>query len=1001
MNSNFLNHRALVFVAAVAICLAGLWLAPRTSAQDKRFPERDGHINDFAEVLDAATRTRLEGVLSNLKEKTALDFVVATIKSTNGEDLYDYSLRIAHDWKIGEPTGPGRSVLVVIAGDNGKLFSQVTPGARLYLPEGLIGDMGRRMRDAIDRSGFSSGLVAGVRTFVDRTGELHNFDFAALDPQRGETIVAEQQRPRTVARPPIENEASPNPQPTPIATPIAEATVAPNVNVTPSPEPSQSPSESPSPVELARATPAESPAAQPSPSETPSPSATPAESTTAQPSPSETPAPATPKPTSSLFDTPPAKSSPSETSSPVATPIESPSAQPSPSETPAPVEAATPTPVAKPLTTQIASNSARPSRSPNGPANTSSADPEDEKEEVELTLTKPLDERIQLLKAFIAAHPTSVAVPRANELLVMARAMLADQKMQSVDTEGGLQLFRQAIAEAPIDMPDRLFIEVIARIPLNLFVRGQRDAALDAAQKAEALARGNSKRLLALAQFYLETENATEAARIAEAAIQLTPDSAPAHQALGAARHIALRLDDAESEYARALALDSKSAISRIALADLKRAGGKNEEALALYREQLQADQKSVAARTGMILSLLELGKREEAEAELKSALETIDKSMLPLLAGTAYWFIAHNDPQRGLELAQQAVTIEPRYSWGEIALARGLVAAKQPLQAERALRYVRQYSRFPTLDYEVASVLVGMGLYDEAMQELVRSFTFKNGEIETKLAGTVATHAPDFNELLAPERRAAIFQKDGAEPEAHAKIMKALMAFNAALDRSSPNEDELLNIAQDFIKGDDPMRTFREIYIARKLVKFGVGLSSVIEMMDQATRGVENALSVPAATVAVQAEELADVRARALAQGGLPDIPAAPRAALDGILRGRIEDLAGLAFFNMNKPAEAATRLRRAVATATEGTPLWRSAMWHLGAALEADSKDDQALLYYIKSYVNGPPDAARRSVIENVYKKVNGTLDGLDDKIGPGFAAAGSSPTPSPTPN
>ena len=133
-------------------------------------------------------------------------------------------------------------------------------------------------------------------------------------------------------------------------------------------------------------------------------------------------------------------------------------------------------------------------------------------------------------------------------------------------------------------------------------------------------------------------------------------------------------------------------------------------------------------------------------------------------------------------------------------------------------------------------------------------------------------------------------------------------------------------------------------------------------------------------------------------AQGGTPDVPTAPRTALSGLLRGRIEDLAGLALFKLDKPAEAATRLRRAVVTSTEGTPLWRSAMWHLGGALEATGKNDQALLYYIKSYVNGPPDPARRSVIENVYKKVNGTLDGLDDKIGPGFAAASASPSPTP---
>src|SRR5260370_2719791 len=165
--------------------------------------------------------------------------------------------------------------------------------------------------------------------------------------------------------------------------------------------------------------------------------------------------------------------------------------------------------------------------------------------------------------------------------------------------------------------------------------------------------------------------------------------------------------------------------------------------------------------------------------------------------------------------------------------------------------------------------------------------------------------------------------------------MMKALLAFNSALEQPSPNEDDLLGIAQDFIKGDDSMRTYRLVYVATRFVKKGVALSSVVDLMDQATSGVEAALSVPTATVAVQPEELSDIRARALAQGGTPDVPTAPRAALSGLLRGRIEDLAGLAFFKMDKPAEAVTRLRRAGAASTARTPLLRSTMWPLGPAL------------------------------------------------------------------
>src|SRR5437764_1195138 len=82
---------------------------------------------------------------------------------------------------------------------------------------------------------------------------------------------------------------------------------------------------------------------------------------------------------------------------------------------------------------------------------------------------------------------------------------------------------------------------------------------------------------------------------------------------------------------------------------------------------------------------------------------------------------------------------------------------------------------------------------------------------------------------------------------------------------QSSSNEDDVLAIAQEFIKGNDAMRTFRQVYVAGKLVKNGIALMSVVELMDQAMSGVDAALAAPAATVAVQPEELSDMRARAL----------------------------------------------------------------------------------------------------------------------------------------
>lgn len=936
MKVSLFNHRAIVFGVLLSLLWVGFGAGTPAGAQGRRIPKRDGHINDFAGVLEGPAKQRLEKVLDSVQEKTGVDFVVITVKTSGNEDLYDYSVRVASSWDVGPATRQD-SVLLVVAAETANFLTHVSRTARAKVPERIIGETGKSLRAQLD-TGVGAALIAAVRTFVDQMGASDNFSFASLDPQTGETLVASRERPRTVESPPAQPSENPQPTPSAVPTPSEAATATPEVSSTPRPLETTAPVES-SP--LPSVAPTESPAANRTPAPVETASATPVEVSTPGP------------------------------------PVASPSAS-----------AAT-----------VATNSRSPKPSDKKPSTTPS-NPEDEKEEVELTLTLPLEKRLEALKAFIAAHPNSVALPRANELIVVAHALLGEQKLQARDNEAGLQQFRLAISDAPADMSDRLFSEVIARIPFNLFFRGQRDAAFEMAHQAEGLAKPKAKRLLSLAEFYLAVENADEAARLAEAALQLEPESAPAHQALAASRHIALRLDEAESEYARALAIDPKSSAARIGLADLKRAGGNAEAALALYREQLQADSKSSPARAGMILSLLELGKKDEAEAELNAAMQNKEQSQnLALLVGAAYWFLAHNDTTRGLDLAQKAVVREARYSWGQIALARAAIADKRPLPAERGLRYARQYSRFPTLDYELASMLASIGLYDEAVVELKRSFSIKNGEIETKLAGRTAAHAATFTELLAPERRAAIFQKTAADTEANANMLKGLLAFDAALNQSSLSEDDVLAMAQQFIKGDDPMRTYRQVYVAGKFLKKGVALASIVDLMDQAMKGVEVALSVPAATIAAQPEELGDVRARAIARGETPEVPDAPRTALSGILRGRIEDYAGLALYNLDKPAEAVTRLRRAVSGSTEGTPIWRSALWHLGAALEATGKNDQALLYYIKSYVHGPPDPARRSIIETVYKKVNGTLDGLDDKIG--AAAASSSATPSPTPS
>ena len=105
---------------------------------------------------------------------------------------------------------------------------------------------------------------------------------------------------------------------------------------------------------------------------------------------------------------------------------------------------------------------------------------------------------------------------------------------------------------------------------------------------------------------------------------------------------------------------------------------GKADESEKLYREVLEKDAQDAAAQSGLILSLFNAGKPAEAEAEMEKSLAANPQN-LSLLVGAAYWYAARGDGAKAVELAEKAVTLEPRYVWAHIALARMCASTSSP----------------------------------------------------------------------------------------------------------------------------------------------------------------------------------------------------------------------------------------------------------------------------------------------------------------------------------
>lgn len=618
-----------------------------------------------------------------------------------------------------------------------------------------------------------------------------------------------------------------------------------------------------------------------------------------------------------------------------------------------------------------------------------------------------ITDRIAALKKFTEDFPESANRTFALELIVSSRAELGDQKLRLSDNQSGIELFKTAVAEAPTPISDRLFTEIVLQFPTNLFYRGQREAAFETARLIEEKIEGNPQQLLSLAAFYLGTEYAAEAKRIAEKVIEIAPDSAAAYQTLGLANRINFDLTESTAAYTKALELDPASIISKRSLAEMKRATGKPDEAATLYREILEKDASDTAAQTGLVLSLFNADKKAEAESELAKAFE-INPNNLFLMVGAAYWYAAHNEGAKAVELAQKAVDFEPRYTWAHIALARGLIQQKKPLEAEKTLLLARQYGNFPTLNYEIAAARLSAGFYREAADILKENFQIaKDGTLSANLGGRVRKEGQSFIEVLSNERRASIFEPVAADDPLMAGKLKSLLRFSRNLDATEFDETEISAAADEFVTGADSMKLHRGLYAANRLLEKRIALPKALELAEAAIGKVDVGLDITSPSAAVMADELYETRTIAAMRNELLVVPEIPKQTLSRILRGRIEELTGWALLQQNKPDTAATHFKRAISILPEKSAWWRSSKWRLGDALEANGKSKEALASYIESYDVENPSIAKYGVIESLYEKVNETKEGLEQIVGakPSFTvketvAQVEKPTPTPTP-
>src|SRR6185369_13473826 len=132
-------------------------------------PQLAGRINDYARVLSPEAATRLERKLAAFEQEQSTQVVVLTVPSLQGEDIDQFTIRVADQWKIGQK-GSDNGVLLVLAQAERKVRIEVGMGLQGVLTDLAAGRIIRDvMRPYLKSGNFDQGITAGVDAIMAAT----------------------------------------------------------------------------------------------------------------------------------------------------------------------------------------------------------------------------------------------------------------------------------------------------------------------------------------------------------------------------------------------------------------------------------------------------------------------------------------------------------------------------------------------------------------------------------------------------------------------------------------------------------------------------------------------------------------------------------------------------------------------------------------------------------------------------------------------------------------
>ncbi len=159
MRRQVLNLVAVILIisAPVAVCYG---------KADLPLPRH--YVEDYANVINDSDEHSLNGILQELEQKTGAQYIILTVKTTEGVPIQQFSIGLTDKWRLGQK-GKDNGMLFVLAAADRKYWFNTGYGLEGFITDQYCGQVGRDVLVPFLKKGdYGKGIYQANLQIVQR-----------------------------------------------------------------------------------------------------------------------------------------------------------------------------------------------------------------------------------------------------------------------------------------------------------------------------------------------------------------------------------------------------------------------------------------------------------------------------------------------------------------------------------------------------------------------------------------------------------------------------------------------------------------------------------------------------------------------------------------------------------------------------------------------------------------------------------------------------------------